>query len=31
MRGAHTCFGLSQPSPGSYYLYMCFVKVIDIN
>ena len=29
MRGAPTCFGFSQPSPGSYY--MCFAEVISIN
>jgi len=28
MRGAATCFGLSQPSSGSYY--MCFAKVTII-
>jgi len=29
IRGAPTCFGFLQPSPGSYY--MCFAKVIIIN
>jgi hypothetical protein len=29
MRGVPTCFGFSQPSPGSYYV--SFVKVISIN
>jgi len=29
MRGAATCFGLSQPSSESYYI--CFTKVMIIN
>jgi len=29
IRGAATCFGFPQPSPGSYY--MCFAKIIIIN
>jgi len=29
MRGAATCFGVSQPSSGSYC--MCFAKVIIIS
>jgi hypothetical protein len=29
MRGVPTCFGFSQPSSGSYYMF--FAKVISIN
>jgi len=29
MRAVPTCFGISQPSSGSYY--MCFAKVISTN